>query len=231
MATAKFPSPIIPTPPGPSAPKLSGSERPAGGQRPAPGEEADSVAARPPPVGPPKLTAEEHQKLGAACSQWEARIRDEAQRLKVASTAVLEVEAELSRQVGQGEVLRKQQLDLQTKNDLAKRSMDLIWAQQETVSDLLTKLEETLGLASSTPGSLGRRSQERAAQIEGQLEELSRQIRLLALDTASFEAQQAERPIQAVARVLNAHTSELDAVQARLDAAERRLRSAEARVS
>lgn len=151
---------------------------------------------------------------------------EQAREFEAVTLKALDMDTEIAANAALVQTIRKDQANLQSKLEVADSTVHLIWEQQEALGDLLSGLQESFELAPLlVEGERHSRSERRAASLETQLEELSRQVRALADEAAVFKAVQYSRPLERVAHVLDAHSSELDSVQERIDAAERRLRA------
>jgi len=176
----------------------------------------------------PRLTDEEQKQLGELFQNWEGRINQQSKIVKAASTQALEVEKEYTAIHERVQVLKEDRDVLERKQEAAEGSMQRIHEQQDLLAQLLEQLEEQLNLGSNSqkPRSM-MRLEDRANALEGQLDELTHQVRELADATMAFQAEGGGDPFQQVAHLLSAHTSELDAVQERLDATEKKLKMVE----
>merc|ERR1712129_406458 len=128
------------------------------------------------------------------------------------TTKALAVDTEITRNAEQVHTLRQDQSELRAQLEVADQSVHQIADQQSALQSLLSGLEDNLDLKLPTKDTDGR-----ASRLETQLDELTRQVRELASETAAFQTSKYARPIDRVAHVLDAHSSELDSVQARLD--------------
>lgn len=157
---------------------------------------------------------------------WDVRLRAQAKQVDAVTSKALAVDNEVTANVPLVRSIRKDQAELKADLEVAENSVHQIWEQQDGVLNLLAGLKESLGLSTVPAEEMehSSRNENRVRGLEAQLEELTRQVRGLALETEEFQASRYVGPLDRVAYVLDAHSSELDLVQERLDAAERRLR-------
>eukprot|EP00811_Abedinium_folium_P005998 NODE_15519_length_1046_cov_3.526659.p1 GENE.NODE_15519_length_1046_cov_3.526659~~NODE_15519_length_1046_cov_3.526659.p1 ORF type:complete len:190 (+),score=53.66 NODE_15519_length_1046_cov_3.526659:256-825(+) len=176
-------------------------------------------------------------------ANWSDRIRAYAALAGEQTAKALQRDAEMVRDADEVQKLRAEQTQLKAKLEAVDHSVDLIWAQQDTLMRLCAGLEKRIVLRPSgggappvAPGGGGggcgsrpaTRSDQRARGLQDQLDELSRQIRELSEETSAFRASPyAPSPLAAAAHALNAHSSELDSIQKRMSAAEKKLRATE----
>jgi len=173
-----------------------------------------------------KLSKDEQQQVNSLLQAWESRLWEQARSFESLATEALAADAEVAKAAAMAKDLGREQADLQAKQKVAATSMDQIWEQQEALGALLAGLEETLQLgpkATAEDGKWSEKAEQRSQTVSAQLEEMSRQVDLLAEETRDFQAARYSQPLDRVAHILDAHSSELDAVQARLEATELRL--------
>lgn len=175
-----------------------------------------------------RVSKEEHRQVVDLFQSWDARLRSQAQYFEALTSNALSVDTEISSNAEQVHSLRKEQAELQSQLEVADSSVHRIGEHQVALLSLLGGLQENLDLGLLVKDNS--KAQRRTRGLEGQLEELSRQVRELAAETAAFQTTKYARPLDRVAHVLDAHSSELDLVQERLDAAERRLKDVTSKV-
>eukprot|EP00913_Durusdinium_trenchii_P022146 g20807.t1 len=169
---------------------------------------------------------QEQKKAEELLKSWEGRFGDLAKTVKVAGDAALDLNEEYSSMAEKVQVLKGEHEELWRKQEAAENSMQLIYDQQELLSELLGHLEIELDLGSTAKKSRSSlRLEERARSLNMQLDELTGQARRL---TELIGAQGPSDPMAHMAHLLAAHQSELDAVQERLNASEEQLKAQEA---
>jgi len=185
---------------------------------------------------PGQLSRDEHKQVLELFQVWERRICDQAAAFGTFAKEALAFDDELAEGALHIQELHAGQVRLKAKADVADRSLQLIFDQQDALGRLMTGLTDSLGLqeqlanrGAEAVGGGSNAAKRRAEGLEHQLEELHAQVRKLSEETLSFQTLHYSQPMERVAAVLGAHSHELDALQQRLYSAERRFAAVETR--
>jgi len=193
-----------------------------------------SVDEKPPAKG--QLSRDEHKQVSELFQVWERRISNQAVAFGTFAKEALAFDHELAQGALHIQELHADQVRLKAKAEVADRSLQLIFDQQDALGRLMTGLTDSLGLQEQSAnggaeavGGGSNAADRRAEGLEHQLEELHAQVQKLSQETLSFQTLQYSQPMERVAAVLGAHSHELDALQQRLYSAERRFAAVETR--
>lgn len=188
------------------------------------------------PLAQGQLSRDEHKQVLELFRVWEQRISDQAAAFGTFAKEALAFDDELAVGASHIQELHADQVRLKAKAEVADRSLQLIFEQQDALGRLMTGLTDSLGLQEQSGnggieavGGGSNAADKRAESLEHQLEELHAQVRKLSEETLSFQTLHYSQPMERVAAVLGAHSHELDSLQQRLYSAERRFAAVETR--
>lgn len=161
---------------------------------------------------------------------WEERIQKQAQHFEAFAGQVLQFDTEIIANAAKVKVLRNEHSQLKARQEAIDQSVQHIWEQQESLSRLLTGLQEVLrpspqetefsAALASTPTV---RSHLRAQALTLHLDELERQTEDLARETGVVQSALYAEPLTTVVRVLDSHAEALDGLQLQVGSLAHRL--------
>lgn len=189
----------------------------------------------------------EHRKVSDLLRLWEERVQRQAQHFETFASQVVHFDTEIIANAAKIKALTNEHAQLKARQDTVDQSIQQIWDQQDSLSRLLSSLQDALqtpapqahadeaagttfgalvGYAgpSSTPPV---RAHLRAQALTLQLDELDRQAEDLARETGNVQSVLYTEPLTTVVRVLDAHASALDSLQAQVGGLAQRLRTVE----
>jgi len=176
----------------------------------------------------------EHRKVSDLLRMWEERIQKQAQHFDAFAEQVLRFDTDVIANAAKVKVLREEHTQLKARQELADRSIQQIWEQQDSLGRLLSSLMEALRAQpqqqadeAAGNGAAPVRSHQRALALTMQLDELERQAEDLARETGKVQSNLYKEPLTTVVRVLDAHASALDAIQNQVGGVTQRIQAIE----
>ncbi|CAE7294558.1 Nup62, partial [Symbiodinium sp. CCMP2456] len=180
-----------------------------------------------------RATVIEHRKVSDLLRMWEERIQKQAQHFDAFAEQILRFDTDVIANAAKVKVLREEHAQLKARQELADRSIQQIWEQQDSLGRLLASLTEALRTqpqqADEAAGSAAApvRAHQRSLGLTMQLDELERQAEDLARETGKVQSNLYKEPLTTVVRVLDAHASALDAIQNQVGSVTQRIHAIE----
>ncbi|CAE7239456.1 NUP62 [Symbiodinium sp. CCMP2592] len=180
-----------------------------------------------------RATVIEHRKVSDLLRMWEERIQKQAQHFDAFAEQILRFDTDVIANAAKVKVLREEHAQLKARQELADRSIQQIWEQQDSLGRLLASLTEALRTqpqqADEAAGSAAApvRTHQRSLGLTMQLDELERQAEDLARETGKVQSNLYKEPLTTVVRVLDAHASALDAIQNQVGSVTQRIHAIE----
>jgi len=179
-----------------------------------------------------KAAVAEHRKVSDMFRTWEERIHKQAQHFEAIASQVLQFDTEIIANASKVKELRTEHAILKSRQDVVEQSIQQMFEQQDSLSQLLTGLEGAL--RGKVPDEVGTgapappRTHERAKVLSVQLDEVDRQAEDLARETETVQSRLYAEPLATVVRVLDAHASALDSIEGQVSSVQQRVRAVEA---